>query len=90
MVNHTISADKLMKLSSLTSLGIMSYIHYQFLFHTLFQGNYGRTQDVSLVSHKNSFYHVKVQNVKRKVNIYICQNLLKRVPKNKENVYLAM
>ena len=58
MVNYTIS------------LSIMSYINYQFLFHTLFQCNDGRAQDVSLVSHKNAFYHVKVQNVKRKVNIY--------------------
>ena len=90
MANHTISAYKLKKISSLTLLGIISYIHYKFLFHTLFQCNDGRAQYVSLLRHKNAFYHVKVQNVKRKVNIYTFQNLLKRVPKNKENAYLAM
>ena len=68
----------------------MSDIHYQFLFHTLFQCNDGRAQDVNLVSHKNVFYHVKVRNIKRSVNIYTFQNLLKRVPKNNENAYLAM
>ena len=81
---------KLKKISSLTSLGIMLVIHFQFLFHTLFQCNDGRVQDVSLVSHANVFYYVKVQNVKRKVNIYTFQNLLKWVLKNKENAYLAM
>ena len=66
MANHNISAYELQKISSLTSLSIMSHIHYQFLFHTLFQYNDGRAQDVGLVSHKNACYHVKVQNVKRK------------------------
>ena len=64
MENNTISAYKVKKISSLTLLSIMSYIHYQFLFHILFQCNYTRAQDVSLVIHKNAFYHVKVQVVK--------------------------
>ena len=66
MAKHTILAYKLPKISSLTSLGIISYIHYQFLFHTLFQCNDTRAQDVSLVSHKNVFYYVEVQNVKKR------------------------
>ena len=63
MANHTILAYKVKKISSLASLSIMSYIHYQFLSHTLFQCNDTRAQDVSLVSHKNTFYHVKVQKL---------------------------
>ena len=66
MANHTILAYKVKNISSLALLGIMSYIHYQFLFHALFQCNDGRAQDVSLVSHKNAFYHVKVQKCKKK------------------------
>ena len=66
MANHTIFAYKVKKISSLTLLGIMSYIHYQFLFHTLLQCNDTRAPDVSLVSHKSAFYHVKVQNVKER------------------------
>ena len=87
MENHTIPAYELKKMSSLT---LMSYICYQFLFHTLFQCNDTRAQNVSLVSHKNAFYHVKVQNCKRKRYIYTFQNLLKRAPKIKEIPYLAM
>ena len=90
MANHTILAYEVKKISSLTSLSIMSYIHYQFLFHILFQCNNTRAQDVSLVSHKNAFCHVKVQDCKRKRYIYAFQNLHKRVPKIKENAYLAM
>ena len=64
MANHTISAYKVKKISSLASLGIMSHIHYQFLSDRLFECNGTGAQDVSLVSHKNVFYHVKVQIVK--------------------------
>ena len=87
MANHTISACKVKNISSLASLGILSYIHFQFLFHTLFQCNDTRVQDVSLVSHKNAFYHVKVQTVEERDTF---QNLFKRVPKIKENTYLAI
>ena len=59
MANHTISAHKLQKISSLASLGIMSYIHYQFLLYTLSQCNDTRAQDVSLVNHKNVFFMLK-------------------------------
>ena len=60
-------------------------------FHTLFQSNSTMAQDVSLVSHKNAFYHVKVQIVReRDIFINIFQNLLKREPKIKENAYLAI
>ena len=68
----------------------MPYFHNQFLFHTLFQCNNRRAQDVIPVSHKNAPYHVKVQTIKRNIFIYTLQNLLKRVPKNKEGTYLAM
>ena len=47
-------------------------------------------QDVSLVSQKEVFYHVKVQIVKE-INIFIHLKIyLKRVSKIKENAYLAM
>ena len=45
--------------------------HYRFPFHTLFHCNDSRAEDVSLVSHKNAFYHGKVQIVKRKISLYI-------------------
>ena len=63
MANNTILADGVKKFSSLSLLGIVSYIHYQFLFHVLFQCNDTRAQDVSLVSHNKAFYYVKVQIV---------------------------
>ena len=66
MANHTILAYQVRKISSLASFSIMSYIHYLFLFHTLFQCNDTRPQDASLVSHKNAFYHVKVQIAKER------------------------
>ena len=69
------------KNSSLASLSILLNVHYQFIFHTLFQCN-DRAQDVSLISHKNAFFQVKVQIVKKKDIICIFQSFLKRVPKN--------
>ena len=66
MANHTQLTYYFKNISSLASLSIMSCIHYQFLFHTLFQCNDTRTQDVSLVSQKNAFYYVKVQIVKER------------------------